>query len=66
MLECGNHDTASTAWHSLHVTQNEWRGDRVRLTSTTASDNDSCLGADVLSHQLWLIEVHTLLVLAGF
>ena len=27
MLECGNHDTTSRARHSLHITQNEWRGD---------------------------------------
>lgn len=66
MLERGNHDTASRARHSLHITKDEWRGDRVRLACTSASDNDCCLGTDVLGHQLGLVEVHTLLVLAGF
>jgi hypothetical protein len=66
MLESRYYDTSSAAWHSLHITQNEWRGNRVSFTSTTASDNDTCLGGDVLGHELWLVEIDSLFVLAGF
>ena len=57
MLECRYHDAPSTARHTLHVPQYEWRGNRVRLTSTAASDNHRDIGSDELSEPLRLIKI---------
>ena len=58
MLECRYHDAPSTARHTLHVPQNEWRGNRVRLTCTAASHDDRDIGSDKLSEPLRLVEIY--------
>ena len=55
MLERRHHDTTSGARHTLHVTQHERRGDRVRLARASSSHDDRSLRADVLRKQLRLV-----------
>ena len=57
MLECWYYDASSTARHTLHVPQNKGSSNRVRLTSTAASDNHRDIGSDELSEPLRLIEI---------
>ena len=57
MLEGRNHDASSTARHTLHIPQYEWRGNRVRLTSTAASHDDRDIGSDELSEPLRLVKI---------
>ena len=57
MLECRYHDAPSTARHTLHIPQNKGSGNRVRLTSTAASDNHRDIGSDELSEPLRLVKI---------
>ena len=63
MLERRHHDTTSGARHTLHVTQHERRGDRVRLASASSGHDDRSLRTVILREQLRFVEVHTLRVL---
>jgi hypothetical protein len=58
VFESRHTDAACTARHTLHIAEHERRGDGVRLTGTTAGNDNGGVGADELRQSLRLIEIY--------
>ena len=61
MLVGGYHNTASAAWHTLHVAQHKGRGDRIGLAGASPRHDDGGMGTYQLGKALRGVKVYLFL-----
>ena len=66
VLEGGYYNAPCTARHTLHITENERCSNAVRLSSSTACDNNGGVCADKLGKALRFVKVYLLVWLRHF